>query len=84
MSTINGQARPLPLPISKSQRKAVLMRLARKAGWRGTSYRKAKKFDQALTRADRLAKRGMSEWDNDSIVRRVRRKVARLIKRGGK
>jgi hypothetical protein len=66
---------------TKSARKRELIAEARKAGWRGKSYRKAKRFDQALTRADRAA-RGLTPVEN--AAQRVRRTVARLIKRGGK
>lgn len=36
--------------------KRDLMAQARRLGWRGKSFRTAKQFDRAVTRAERLAK----------------------------
>ncbi len=91
MSTINGRPIPRTRDTSKAERTRILMELARKAGWRGKSYRKAKRFDRALTRNERFPRTRLDpitdlqgDLTGASIVVRARRKVARLIKRGGK
>lgn len=65
---------------SKNDAKRELMAAARSMGWKGKTYRKAKRFDRMLTRLRREAFRPSPE----SVGSRVRRTVARFIKRGGK
>jgi hypothetical protein len=44
-----------PVPVSSRDMKRELLELARAAGWRGRSYRSAKKFDRKLTRQERAS-----------------------------
>jgi hypothetical protein len=47
-----GWSKP-PLPDTEASKKRDLIEQARRAGWRGRGYRKAKRFERALERSER-------------------------------